>query len=94
MPGKIAAAHHTLADWDFQHGATYRSLSAIRFISAPTSLRYSGAPGAWESAILCRIPGTQVLPQGEIRFHAYRILTWTYGALFRNQAALGSASLD
>lgn len=92
MPGKLAE-HHTLADWDFQYGSTNRSLSAETFVSSPTSLRFMkyGA-GAWNAAVLCRIPATLLLPQGEVR-------TWVYGydalkvvALFRNQAALGSAN--
>ncbi|MBA7536775.1 hypothetical protein ES705_29039 [subsurface metagenome] len=94
LPGKLKIDHHTLADWDFQHGALYRSLAADYYISEPTSLKYSGAPSSWATTILCRIPATLNLPQGEMRawFRSnYKILT---PAVFRNQAALGTANYD
>jgi len=40
MPGKIAVAHHSLTDWDFQLDPLYRSLAADKYISPPTSLRF------------------------------------------------------
>ncbi len=90
---KLIPVHHTLADWDFRHGATYRSLSAAQFISAPTSLRFLNATAInIFDTVLCRLPATQCLPQGEVR-------TWVYGydinfriASFRNQAPLGTAN--
>ncbi|MBA7642318.1 hypothetical protein ES703_50008 [subsurface metagenome] len=91
MPGKIAVAHHSIADWDFQHGDTYRSLSPIQYVSAPTSLRFLKAGGAWSNAVLCRIPATQCLPQGEVRNWTFTGYSTKYPAVFRNQAALGSA---
>ncbi len=90
---KVLPVHHTISDWDFERGATNRSLSAARYISAPTSLRFlEPTSSQFLNNILCRIPATLCLPQGEVR-------TWVYGyylaftvALFRNQAALGSAN--
>ena len=93
MPGKIAAAHHTLADWDFETGATNRSLSSDYFISAPTSLKFISTSGIWYSSVLCRLPATLCLPQGEVRtwvrrdHPAFRLFT------FRNQAPLGTANI-
>ncbi len=94
MPGKILPVHHSLTDWDFRSGDTYRSLSSVFFISAPTSLKID-IPGAADvEAFLCRIPATQCLPQGEVRTWVRRN-TPTYSvALFRNQAPLGSANHD
>lgn len=89
---KLIPVHHTLADWDFQFGATNRSLSATRYISAPTSLLIQKAgAGAWHDTILCRIPATQCLPQGEVRNWVYSYDLIKVVAIFRNQAALGSA---
>ena len=92
MPVKIDEVHHTLADWDFEQGSQYRTLSAAKFVSAPTSLRMGYAPGLWRNAILCRIPSTLVLPQGEVR-------TWVnvnFGsprpAIFRNQTTPGTSN--
>ena len=81
----------SLSDWDFMHGDTYRSLSPDRYISEPTSLKYSGAPGLWTSLFLCRIPSTLCLPQGEIRCHFYDNLRARAIVAFRHQAPLGSA---
>lgn len=90
---KLIPVHHSLADWDFQFGATNRSLSAVQYVSAPTSLLIKKfGSGAWHDAILCRIPATLCLPQGEVR-------TWIYSydraqtiSSFRNQAVLGTAN--
>ncbi len=35
MPDKLKIEHHTLADWDFEHGATYRTLFADKYVSPP-----------------------------------------------------------
>lgn len=91
MPGKIIPVHHTLADWDFQHGAENRSLSADYFISPPTSLKFVSGNGTWLSTVLCRIPATLCLPQGELRTWNRSLLGGFYPAVFRNQAALGTA---
>lgn len=91
MPGKIEVAHHTLADWDYEQGALYRSLSATYFISAPTSLKYTIPAGGASSVNLCRIPATQVLPQGEVRTWVRRPSPHFMPAVFRSQAALGTA---
>ncbi len=92
MPGKIEAAHHTLADWDFEHGAEGRSLDASFYISEPTSLKMAMPVGMLAGSVLCRIPGTLVLPQGEVR-------TWLRAnyynycpCVFRNQAPLGTSN--
>ncbi|MBA7541575.1 hypothetical protein ES705_33891 [subsurface metagenome] len=91
MPVKIAAGHHTIADWDFWHGAAGRSLSSDHFISAPTSLKLVYSAGAETNVVLCRIPATLVLPQGEVR-HYFRPSSYAQVSFtFRNQAALGSA---
>lgn len=94
MPGKIAAAHHTLADWDFEKGAEYRSLASDFYVSSPTSLKLSRGvgTGAWVGAVLCRIPATLVLPQGEVRTWVRRSAGASAPCIFRNQAALGSAN--
>ncbi|MBA7532467.1 hypothetical protein ES705_24693 [subsurface metagenome] len=91
MPGKIEAVHHTLADWDFQFGATYRSLSADTFISAPTSLKYSNCPVGWGNEVLCRIPATLNLPQGEMRGWFQTTKNHITTAVFRDQSPLGTA---
>ena len=92
MPGELKIGHHTLADWDFQYGAAGRSLDDTFYISAPTSLKMVSPDGVVRSSILCRIPGTLVLPQGEVR-------TWVRSGgrsyslcVFRSQDPLGSAT--
>lgn len=90
MPGKLVAAHHTLADWDFMHGDTYRSLATDYYISEPSSLKFSGSTVSWVSAVLCRIPATLCLPQGEVRTWVRRNTGYGYPIMFRNQAPLGS----
>lgn len=92
MPSKIASAHHTLADWDFEKGAQYRSLSADEFVSPPTSLKFSGSPGHWNGSVLCRIPDTLVLPQGEVRTWHHSNQSAVILCLFRNQAVLGTST--
>ncbi|GAI96584.1 unnamed protein product, partial [marine sediment metagenome] len=84
--------HHSVADWDFQEGATNRSLSAIQYVSEPTSLRIL-EPGSTQfyDAILCRIAETQCLPQGEVRNWQYSYYRYKHPAIFRNQAVLGTA---
>lgn len=94
MSGKLIAAHHSLADWDFEKGATSRNLDPNYFISAPTSLHFTTYPDATIDCILCRISETQLLPQGEVRTWLRRHTTNTScgPAMFRNQAALGSSN--
>ncbi len=91
---KTKSEHHTLADWDFELGATYRALSALFFVSAPTSLQLTGAPvGSTFNTLLCRIPATILLPQGEVR--SWR-RNWTRSGrffTFRNQKPLGAANI-
>lgn len=93
---KVLAKHHTIADWDFQRGALQRDLDTTYYISPPTSLHFK--PGAeWlYNVILCRIPATQCLPQGEVRtwLRRYTPNTSACCATFRNQAPLGSAYLS
>ncbi len=89
----ILPKHHSVSDWDFEHGATYRSLSATQFVSAPTSLRLlKPTAGVWQSAILCREAATLVLPEGEVRNWQYGYYKAVHPALFRNQAGLNSAN--
>jgi hypothetical protein len=94
MPGKLTAAHHTVSDWDFQFGAQYRTLDDTFFISAPTSLKLGPPPGGWNNAVLCRIPATLCLPQGELRTWLRSSTGFVYPALFRNQAPLGTANFN
>lgn len=91
MPGKLLEAeHHTLADWDFEKGDENRSLSDDFFISAPTSLKFT-APSTFGNIVLCRIPATMCLPQGELRTWQRKSSGNFYPALFRSQAPLGTA---
>lgn len=92
MPGKIAAGHHTLADWDFSAGAVGRSLSTDYFISAPTSLKIQTVNGSHTQGILCRIPATLCLPEGEVRHWHRCLMDYAYPATFRNQAPLGTSN--
>ncbi|MBA7557890.1 hypothetical protein ES705_50668 [subsurface metagenome] len=85
--------HHSVINWDFNYGVLHRSLSATRYISAPTSLKLmnTGA-GTIEHDILCRLDTTLNLAQGEARTWRWATYTGTDLFLFRNQAALGSAN--
>ncbi len=94
MPGKITPVHHSLTDWDFEDGALYRLLSDFQFVSAPTSLVFYNSPGWWREIVLCRVPATLCLPQGEIRTWAWCNFTGTGLFSFRNQKPLGSADED
>ncbi len=91
MPGKIKPVHHSLTDWDFQFGAQYRSLAVDHYVSPPSSLKFTGAPGGWTNAVLCRIADTLCLPQGEVRTWARRTFGIFYPCVFRNDRPLGSA---
>ncbi|MBA7548861.1 hypothetical protein ES705_41329 [subsurface metagenome] len=92
MPAKIASVHHSIEDWDFDYGDEHRSLAVDQFISVPSSLKFSGAPRAWGTHVLCRIPGTLVLPQGEVRTWSRRYYGSHGIAVFRHQTALGEFS--
>ncbi|MBA7587164.1 hypothetical protein ES708_29182 [subsurface metagenome] len=94
MPVDLLAEHHTIADWDFEHGGLYRALSDDHFISPPTSLKYGYGPDYWKTSVLCRIPETQCLPQGEFRTWFRTQASFVRGICFRNQAALGTANFD
>jgi len=90
---KLIPVHHSVVDWDFQHGPQYRSLSATQYVSAPTSLRFlKPTLGTWRNAVLCRHPDAQCLPQGEVRTWVWAYYTGRCVALFRNQKALGNAA--
>ncbi|MBA7589258.1 hypothetical protein ES708_31339 [subsurface metagenome] len=90
MSIKLKSEHHTLTDWDFQYGAAGRLLDNSTYISEPTSLKMFTTNGRMRSAILCRIPGTLVLPQGEVRTWI-RVTRPNYcPAMFRNQSPLGN----
>ncbi|MBA7533078.1 hypothetical protein ES705_25313 [subsurface metagenome] len=91
MPLKLAK-HHTLADWDFNIGEGSYSLSPTHFVSSPTSLLFRDpAINLITIIVLCRIPGTQCLPQGEVRTWLRAYENFLGLANFRNQAALGTA---
>ncbi|MBA7544146.1 hypothetical protein ES705_36494 [subsurface metagenome] len=93
MPGKLKIEHHTLTDWDFEHGGLYRSLSTAFYISAPSSLKFGPSPAWWATYVLCRIPATLCLPQGEIRAWHRTIQPTIPLAIFRNQAPLGTVNI-
>ncbi|MBA7642498.1 hypothetical protein ES703_50193 [subsurface metagenome] len=90
---QIKMEHHSVSDWDFEHGATNRSLSAAQFISPPTSLRIlEPTTATFMDVILCRVPATQCLPQGEVRSWVHSYYRNLHVAQFRNQKPLGSAN--
>ena len=84
--------HHSLADWDFEHGSLYRSLADDQFVSAPTSLKYTAPGDLWSTTLLCRITGTLALPQGEVRTWVRRAGGSLCAPCFRNQAPLGTSA--
>ena len=92
MPDKVAAGHHSLADWDIQVSSDGYQFSGDFFVSSPTSIKFTSPLAGGQNAILCRTPETQLLPQGEVinwqRSPNYTILGFT----FRNQSALGTAT--
>ncbi|MBA7623451.1 hypothetical protein ES703_30847 [subsurface metagenome] len=94
--GKIyVPKHHSVADWDFEFGATNRSLSAVQYVSPPTSLRILEPTSAdFRDTVLCRIAETQCLPQGEVRNWAWYNYIALMVACFRNQAPLGTANFQ
>ncbi|MBA7543495.1 hypothetical protein ES705_35826 [subsurface metagenome] len=94
MPGKLKSEHHTLADWDFEFGSEGRFLSDDYFISPPTCLKMEPPSEYIFTPILCRIPGTLCLPQGELRTWLRSIHGDFILAGFRNQAPLGTATRD
>ncbi|MBA7569784.1 hypothetical protein ES708_11525 [subsurface metagenome] len=87
--------HHSVADWDFEAGTAYQLFSEF-FHSEPSCLRVYQLNGSEERpSILCRVPETLVLPQGEVRtFWWTDNLTRDAWLLFRNQHALGGADHD
>ncbi|MBA7527946.1 hypothetical protein ES705_20128 [subsurface metagenome] len=87
--------HHSVADWDFSSSIT-RTLDNAIYVSPPSSLRISGpALSMVERSALCRIPETQVLPEGELRcWFRQPEVQFGQNFLFRNQAALGTANFD
>lgn len=91
MPGKIEVVHHSLTDWDFQFPNGERSLDPVDYISPPSSLKFGPVAAAYYCTILCRIPATQCLPQGEFRAWFRTDENYFIPAMFRNQAPLGSA---
>lgn len=79
-----------LSDWDWTYGASYRSLDPSSYVSSPTSLKFLGGSAAVD-AVLCRIPETLVLPQGQI-VTWFKSGSWGVGNLVaRNQKPLGSS---
>ncbi|MBA7677588.1 hypothetical protein ES703_85847 [subsurface metagenome] len=85
-------SHHSVADWDFALPPTRYNLDNTRFVSPPTSLRtYHVGGGSAYHTVLCRVPSTLCLPEGEIRTWRWHILHIGNLFTFRNQAALGTA---
>ncbi len=94
MPKLLLPGHHSVVDWDFRHGALYRSLSTTKYVSAPTSLKFLNPTGyyIWDT-VLCRLDGTLCLPQGEVRTWLYPTAGWAHHPVsFRNQAPLGTSN--
>ncbi|MBA7551150.1 hypothetical protein ES705_43686 [subsurface metagenome] len=89
MPGKLLGAHHSVADWDFLQPDERHSLSSDEFVSPPTSLKLFKVGLSYVEVVLCRIPATLLLPQGEFRTWHYAPTPTCRPAVFRNQAALG-----
>ncbi|GAJ11328.1 unnamed protein product, partial [marine sediment metagenome] len=90
---KILPVHHSLTDWDFQDDLVFCGLSADQFVSPPTSIRMlNPAAPAEFSAVLCRVPATLCLPQGEVRTWIYEHYKMQHVSFFRNQAPLGTSN--
>lgn len=92
LPLSKGKGHHTVSDWDFMHGAEYRTLSPATFVSPPFSLQFAGSPAYWYSSVLCRIPATLCLPEGEVRTWATKTVQALTPCCFRNQAPLGTSN--
>lgn len=84
--------HHTVTDWDWQDGALGRSLYAGTYISPPTCLRLLKDSTRVQEVILCKEANTLVLPEGEFREWHQNYYNTLYPAIFRNQAANGTAN--
>ncbi len=90
---KLILSHHSISDWDWQHGASYRSLDPVTFVVAPSSLKFQVAGGTQvHSTALLRAAMLQCIPQGELRTWYRCYVPSGYFMNFRNQAPLGSAS--
>lgn len=90
---KKYSGHHSIVDWDFQYGDTYRSLSTDHFITPPTSLQFvTPSTTAIQESVLCRDAATLCLPQGEFRTWLWEYYLGGWFCIFRNQAALGTAN--
>ncbi|MBA7581336.1 hypothetical protein ES708_23238 [subsurface metagenome] len=87
--------HHSVADWDFEAGTAHQLFSEF-FYSEPSCLRIYQLNGSTERpSVLCRVPETLVLPQGEVRTYFWTDdLTRDAWLVFRNQHALGGANRD
>ncbi|MBA7525864.1 hypothetical protein ES705_18022 [subsurface metagenome] len=89
---KLKFESHSVSDWDFTYGTSHRSLSAVTYVSPPTSLLLEYPfPANVTITVLCRLDATQVLPEGELRTWLYSKYGGNKPFIFRNQAALGSA---
>ncbi len=87
--------HHSVIDWDFT-AWTEKSLDPAFYISEPSSLKIISIDvPAVSRLVLCRVPSTQNLPQGEVRtWQRGTSISWSRLLLFRNQWPLGDAYLD
>jgi hypothetical protein len=90
----IAPQHHSLSDWDFEKGASYRALGSDYYISAPTSLKMGGSGASGGDCILCRDASTLNLPEGEVRTWMRWTTSGQSPVVFRNQKALGGADMN
>jgi len=87
----LLPVHHSLSDFDWQYGASFRSLDPAWYTSSPTSLKIAGAITGTQMAWLLRTAPTQALSQGRIDSSMKRGINAQPGFCFRNQRALGGA---
>lgn len=92
---KLASNHHSVADWDFTPGM-YKGLNNALYVSPPSCLDLTYQEGTPTfGSVLCRIPETLCIPQGEIRTWfrtTHRERGWWI--TFRNQKPLGNADYE
>jgi hypothetical protein len=83
-----------LSDWDFKLTGSYRAISALRYVSAPSSLILGSGKSQPTQVALSRHPDAQNLPQGELRTWKYFTSVGSIPLCFRNQTALGGAEIN
>lgn len=93
--GIYTPSHHSVADWDFELGTLYRSLSAETFVSSPSSLKFYATGTTYRrDTVLCRLADTLCIAQGELRTWLRYNGFYQRVPCFRNQAPLGTATWD